>query len=145
MHARGMAQSFYNAARTTQDCESICVQTIQYCLEMGGEHVTPSHMQLLQDCADICEITAKVMLRSSPQHGEIAAVCANICELCAASCERFGGDAQMKACANQCLLCAAACRQMGTGKAGTMDSTFRGPGAQGPGAQGTGAHGSRHP
>ncbi|KYF66410.1 MULTISPECIES: four-helix bundle copper-binding protein [Sorangium] len=106
-----LSKAFQDTATETQNCQSICVQSIQYCLQMGGSHVEPSHMQLLQDCAEICETTGTMMLRSSPQHNQVTAACASICDLCARSCDRFTGDAQMKACADECRRCAAACQQ----------------------------------
>lgn len=139
MSHRGTAQTFRHAARSTQDCAAICVETIEYCLEMGGTHTEPSHVRLLQDCADICVTTAGIVLRGSQSHAQVAPACADICDLCAASCERFAGDPQMKACANQCYLCAAACRQMAGIEAPS-------PGAASSGAAGLRSHGrTQHP
>ncbi|WP_437316163.1 four-helix bundle copper-binding protein [Sorangium sp. So ce385] len=114
MTHKGTASSkaFVDTATEAQSCQSICVQTIQHCLQMGGSHVEPSHLRLMQDCAEICETTATMLLRSSPQHNQVTAACASICELCAQNCDRFTGDAQMKACADECRRCAAACQQV---------------------------------
>jgi hypothetical protein len=103
-------QNLRSAAQVAQQCQAICIDTIQYCLKMGGAHADPAHIKLLQDCADICESTAKFMLRDSPQHDQVTSACADICDLCAESCEKFTNDAQMKACADVCRACAAACR-----------------------------------
>jgi hypothetical protein len=131
MHVRGAHQARQEAMRNTQDCEAICVQTVQYCLEAGGAHVESAHLRHLQDCADLCEAATKILLRGSPHNAELATACANLCDHCAASCERYIGDAQLKACANQCRLCAAACRQMassatgaGTGETALRSATF---------------------
>lgn len=137
MHARRAAHIAQHAIRNTQDCEAICVQTGQYCLEVGGDHAAPSHVKILQDCADICAATARILLRGS--HQQVLEACATLCELCAASCEKFVGDPQMKACANQCLLCAAACRQVmavaagfhGLHEEGRLGGSHLGGGAQG--------------
>ncbi len=142
MHFRERNQGLQQATRNTQDCESICIETIQHCLDVGGSHTEPSHVRLLQDCADICDTSTKFLLRTSPQHEQLLAACANLCDLCAASCERFPGDAQMKACANQCRLCASACRQMISGAAGLQGAGLRGDGVQGGTYQGVGAHGA---
>jgi hypothetical protein len=112
MHKHAVGKTFQDAVRHTQECESICVATIQHCLELGGEHTEPSHLQLMQDCADICETTAKFLARSSPQHAQVTTACADLCDRCAASCEQFVGDAPMKACADECRLCADACRRI---------------------------------
>jgi hypothetical protein len=126
MHARGASQSIQNATRNAQDCEAICTQTIQYCLDVGGAHANASHIRLMQDCADVCAATTKVLLRGSSHHAELGAACASLCDACAASCEKYIGDAQLKACANQCLLCAAACRQMASSTAGIGEAGLRG-------------------
>lgn len=111
-HKGHPGKAFEDTARHAQSCQSICVQAIQHCLHVGGPHVEPAHMRLMQDCADICEATAMFLLRGSPQHGQLTAACANLCELCAQSCERFTGDAHMKACADECRHCAAACQKL---------------------------------
>lgn len=112
MHAHGMIQATQKVACLTQESESICVQTIQHCLKVGGKHADPEHVQILQDCADICETVARFAARRTPYKDEAACLCADICEACAESCEMFPADPQMKACANQCLLCADACRDL---------------------------------
>ena len=96
-----------------QGCHTICLQTIDHCLAMGGKHAESAHIQLLMDCAQICQTSADYMLRKSPFHGRTCAVCAEVCERCAKDCERLGGDdAQMKSCADACHRCAETCRQM---------------------------------
>lgn len=112
MNVRNAAQFTQEAIRSTQDCEALCAQVIQHCLEVGGAHADASHLRLLQDCVDICEATRKIFQRRSPHFSELSFACASICEAAAAACERFIGDAQMKACANQCRLSAIACRQL---------------------------------
>jgi hypothetical protein len=52
------------------------------------------------------------MLRQSPLHGQTCAVCADVCQRCAASCEQFPEDEQMRACAEMCRQCAGSCREM---------------------------------
>jgi hypothetical protein len=126
MHLRGALHATQDAIRNTQDCEAICVQTVQYCLEVGGAHAETAHLRHLQDCADVCEATTKILVRGSPHNAELATACANLCDLCAASCEKYLGDAQIKACANQCRLCAAACRQVVSGTARLGEAGFRG-------------------
>jgi hypothetical protein len=34
-------------------CHDICLESVTYCLEMGGEHAVPSHIRLLLDCAEM--------------------------------------------------------------------------------------------
>lgn len=98
-----------------RDCHGVCAESITYCLEKGGEHAERKHIALMQDCADLCELSQDVMLRSSDNTNRICQLCADACEECAESCDRFGDDKAMRACANSCRSCADACREMATG------------------------------
>lgn len=93
------------------DCHDVCLETVTWCLEQGGEHASPSHIKLLLDCAQICETSADFMLRGSDAHGRTCAVCAELCERCADDCEQMDGD-QMQRCAEECRRCAESCREM---------------------------------
>lgn len=93
------------------DCHSICLETATWCLEQGGEHASPEHVKLLQDCAEICQTSANFMLRQSDFHAVTCRACAELCERCADACERMDGD-QMQACAEACRRCAETCRSM---------------------------------
>lgn len=33
-----LSKAFQDTAQAAQNCQSICVQSIQYCLQMGGSH-----------------------------------------------------------------------------------------------------------
>ena len=97
------------------ECEKAnraCLETLRYCLETGGPHVAPSHVRLLLDCAEICQVTANFMLRGSAAHAIACGTCAEICERCAKSCEAFSGDSKLAACADTCRTCAKSCREM---------------------------------
>lgn len=93
------------------DCHSICLETVSWCLEQGGEHAEAEHVKLLQDCAEICQTSANFMLRQSPRHDLTCGACAEVCERCAEECERMDGE-QMQACAEACRRCAESCRSM---------------------------------
>jgi hypothetical protein len=96
-----------------EECHDVCIQTMTYCLQMGGKHAEPSHIRLLADCIQICHMSADFMLRGSEFHPRTCGVCAEICEQCAADCERIDrNDTQMAACAEVCRRCAESCRQM---------------------------------
>ncbi len=94
------------------DCHRDCMQAITYCVGMGGKHAEARTLQILMDCAAICETSADFMLRNSPQHGRVCAICASICEACSSACQDFSNDAEMQACAESCQRCAESCRQM---------------------------------
>lgn len=95
------------------DCHAVCTQTVNHCLQMGGEHAAVSHITTLLDCAQSCITSADFMLRMSPLHARFCGVCADACERCAQECEQMGAnDAQMQTCAQACRRCAESCRQM---------------------------------
>ena len=95
------------------ECHSICLMTIQHCLELGGKHAEPRHITTLLDCAEICQTSANFMLRGSDLHGRACALCAEACRACAESCERMAaGDTQLQQCAEVCRRCEQSCQQM---------------------------------
>src|SRR4051812_26013067 len=98
-------------------CHTICLATVSYCLQKGGEHAAVQHIRLLLDCSDICQTSASFMLRGSEMHKGTCAVCAEVCERCADDCERLGDDAAMHNCAAACRRCAESCRWMATSAA----------------------------
>lgn len=97
------------------ECHRVCVQTVAYCLPMGGKHAEAPHVRLLLDCAQVCITSADFMLRGSDLHARTCAVCAEVCDRCAQACERVDpNDATMKACGDTCRRCAEVCRAMST-------------------------------
>ncbi len=93
------------------DCYQTCTETIVRCLNMGGKHSEPEHLNLLTDCARICNTNADFMIRNSTYYPQICGVTADICDECADTCDRFDDDF-MKECANVCRRCAESCREM---------------------------------
>jgi hypothetical protein len=93
-------------------CHEVCLSTIPYCLERGGEHAAEEHITRLLDCSNICQTSADFMLRGSDAHARICAVCATLCERCADDGDRFTDDDVMRACAEQCRQCADSCEHM---------------------------------
>lgn len=93
-------------------CHSICLETIQECLKKGDDHVTPDHIRLLNNCAEICQTSANFMLTGSEFHTRTCAVCAEVCEACEKSCRDVGETD----CADACKRCAESCRAMSGGR-----------------------------
>lgn len=116
MHQHGtqqMSGEMQECIQACQQCHSICLTTVQHCLQMGGRHAAPQHITLLLDCAQICQTSADFMLRGSELHGRTCGVCAEVCERCAQDCERLDpNDQQMQMCAQVCRQCADSCRRM---------------------------------
>lgn len=90
----------------------MCTSMITYSLEKGGEYALPRHIELLQDCARICGISANFMIRGSEFHALTCAACAKISLVCADSCDNFAADEMMKACSEACRKSAESCEEM---------------------------------
>ena len=91
-------------------CHQTCLhEAMTHCLESGGKHVSPEHMRLMLNCAEICQTSANFMLSNSALSSRLCGVCAEACEACARSCEQVG---DMEECIKVCRECAESCRQM---------------------------------
>lgn len=97
--------------RDCLDCYQTCTETTMRCLNEGGKHVAPEHLNLLMDCAKICNTNADFMLRNSTYYPQSCGLTADICDECADTCDRFEDDF-MKECASVCRRCAESCREM---------------------------------
>ena len=86
-------------------CHATCLQTVEHCLEKGGAHAAREHIRLLLDCAELCEVSAHVMIRQSPFQGRICALCAEACRACEADCRSMGDVVDLR-CAESCRRCA---------------------------------------
>lgn len=93
------------------DCYRSCSETIIRCLIMGGKHAEYEHINLLMDCAKMCNTNADFMLRNSTYYPQTCGITADICDECADTCDRFEDDF-MKECASVCRRCAESCREM---------------------------------
>ena len=104
---------FAECIENCTECHRVCLETMQYCLRLGGEHAAMTHIRLLADCAQICQTSADFMMRGSELHQEICAACAEVCSRCGNNCALIDADdAQLQECAEVCLRCAATCGEM---------------------------------
>jgi hypothetical protein len=102
-----------DCAHLCHECQDVCLRTIVYCLDLGGEHASRPHQTLLADCAAICGLSHDFLHRQSPQHTHTCRACAEICRACADDCDRMAsGDRQMRGCADLCRRCAESCEKM---------------------------------
>lgn len=108
----GISKDMQKCIDECLNCHSVCLSTVQHCLEMGGRHAEASHIRTLLDCAEICQTSANFMLHGSPLHTRTCAVCAEVCRACEESCRRLGDDATMRECAEACRSCAESCQRM---------------------------------
>lgn len=92
-------------------CYVVCAETFTRCLKLGGKHSEREQINLLFDCAKICNINADFMLRNSTRYPQICSLTANICNECSGECDKFE-EGFMKECARVCRRCAESCREM---------------------------------
>lgn len=110
--AKGSSSDMQKGIENCMACHVICEQTLTHCLSMGGRHVEAVHLKSLIDCAQICAVSSDFMARDSAVHASVCKACSDACAACAASCEKFGDDEQMKLCAEACRKCEESCRAM---------------------------------
>ena len=58
------------------------------------------HLRLLQDCAEVCDLTRDMLLRSSDLAHQACRLAADVNDRCATSCDQLGGE-QMQRCARE--------------------------------------------
>ncbi len=109
---KGMTDDMQMCIENCTQCSQVCEQLIQHCLMKGGAHAELRHIRLLQDCVDICTLSARFMNRESAFHHKTCETCAEVCLACAQDCERFHDDEMMSACADVCRRCAESCQKM---------------------------------
>ncbi len=110
-HQMTISKEMKNCAQTCLDCYQSCVETTTHCLQLGGDHAEFKHINVLQLCAEICELSAKALLSGSDYHADLCEACAKLCDACAESCESMD-DKDMKACAKICRECSDSCKEI---------------------------------
>ena len=111
-HKERMTSAMQECRDNCTECHTICTETVEHCLSLGGEHAAPDHIRTLLDCAQICQTSADFLTRSSEHHATICAACAELCRACEAECRSMGDDETMARCADVCARCAESCEQM---------------------------------
>jgi hypothetical protein len=90
------------------NCHTVCTQAVTNCLQAGGEHAQPTHIQTLLDCAEICLTAAHFMIRNSALSGYTCQACMQVCDHTAAESERTGDTDVV----NACRACVESCKQI---------------------------------
>lgn len=94
-------------------CHQVVVQTMDYCLQKGGEFVKVDAMRTMLDCAQITTVAADFLARNSELHIFTCRACAEACLSCALSCEDMGEETEvMQTCAEVCHLAAKSCQSL---------------------------------
>jgi len=101
-------------AKACNDCQRECDDCVLHCTEMlvAGKKEHARILGTCNDCANLCSVAAQIVARQGPMSMTICDACAKACNTCAATCEKFPDDEQMKRCALECRKCEKACREM---------------------------------
>ncbi len=94
------------------ECHAVCTQSLAYAMESGSENFNVSQMKLLQDCSEICQLSANFMLRDSESHKVSCKACSELCEKTAIMCEKVEDDDMMRVTAEIARECAGSCSEM---------------------------------
>jgi hypothetical protein len=92
-------------------CEtrSMCLATMQACLNKGGKMADAKLCMMLVECAQLCQTCADCCCSNSDRCAAVAAACAKLCEECARSCDSMC-EPQLAKCSEMLRACAKACR-----------------------------------
>ncbi len=96
------------------DCtnaHNLCLQAMNYSLELGGNYSDPVNFGKLQDCSEFCELTIGFLERKSYFFRATVSLCVQICEQTVDYCRKFEDD-QFKACADYVKMAAESCRDL---------------------------------
>jgi len=97
-------------------CAVECQKTLDYCSKKtGGRYKDAQTTAALKDCIAACDMTEKLLDRSSSLQSKAVAFCVDACNNCAKSCESFKDDDRMKACADECRKCSGNCAKIKAG------------------------------
>lgn len=99
------------------ECADACVTCADACLAEQQVQMLVRCIRLNQDCAEICEVTGKILTRQvEPDNTVIRAqlqACIAACQACAQECDRHAQmHAHCRVCADACRECEEACMKM---------------------------------
>ncbi|MBL1065099.1 four-helix bundle copper-binding protein [Streptomyces sp. 7-21] len=107
-------------ARCIAECErcaQACTMCADSCLSEENVEDLARCVRLDLDCADVCDITARLLSRHTGHESRIARAqlqaCAVACATCAEECERHAAAHEhCRFCAEACRACETACRDL---------------------------------
>ena len=106
-------EAMRNCIANCSACHNVCMATVEHCLRQARDDAGADLIRRLLDCAQACDISRDLMLRTSPLHPRYCRGCAHACGSCASACEKFPDDDVLRVCAELCRRCMESCRAMG--------------------------------
>lgn len=90
------------------DCATACENCGASCLEEDDVTSMAHCIELDRDCAEMCFLGARLLIRDSEFAHEFLALCEKICRHCSDECGKHEHE-HCKKCAEECKKCADAC------------------------------------
>mgnify|MGYP000373699248 CR=1 FL=1 len=100
--------SHFDLVNTLIECALACEQCMSACLEEKDVTKMAHCIELDRDCAEICFLGAKLLLRDAEVAHEYLRICEKACRQCAEECSLHDHE-HCKRCAEACRRCEQAC------------------------------------
>jgi hypothetical protein len=102
-----------DCTRDCLECNYVCQQAIAHCLRKGVPYSNPVTIGLLQDCVELSQIAANLMIRDSTMYPRFCQLCAELCQKSADICRQLNDDEHLFHCTHVLLQCAESCAGIG--------------------------------
>lgn len=117
--ASDAGEEAFALAKAAAECTLTCTTCADACLEQPEPGSLSLCVRSNLDCADICQVTVRLISRPGKQNPEMLraqlAACATACRACASECEEHADmHEHCRICAESCRACADACDRMRT-------------------------------
>jgi hypothetical protein len=94
--------------KTLNDCESMCEKVYANIRKLPDFNLRARQNTLLRECADMCNLTKKLIAHNSEHAKQAADLCSVICRHCGFECAKFS-DNDSQQCSRVCIYCAQQC------------------------------------
>lgn len=106
---RPLSVDMAEVARQLQECAMACHQAFAFnAPKEAGMNLAYLHLKRLQACSEICETTARLLVREGVEMDQLCTITARICQQCADSCDQAKNTA-LEEVADICRQAAKAC------------------------------------
>lgn len=99
---------YFDCILSCSSCANACERCVTLSLSEKDLGLHVRCMQLARDCADICRLSAALMLRESEHASALCHLCKDVCLACADECVQHDRR-HCQECARTCQVCADAC------------------------------------
>lgn len=110
-------QKYQGIIDACNKCAVACLHCASSCLQEDDVKMLARCILLDQQCADICQMTARMMARDSDFAESVLQICAEICEACGEECRQHEHMEHCQQCAKACYECAEICHNAASSRA----------------------------